>query len=267
MTLVVLQRQLDVHEAFVAGGATIRDSLFGRTGLLFEKYFLFKKAQPRLEKGGNVKKLILSFCVASLLGVTGIADALPFQNGSFENPGAGAGVTTLFSVNTSITGWTVVNGSIDYLGSPWQAAEGTSSIDMSGILTPGILTQNFDTVGGTLYEVIFAMAGNPLGGDKIKDLGVSVANFSKDFTFDTSGKTITDMGWTNFSFTFLATDLLTTLTFTSLENNAFGAALDNVRVDVVANGGGAPVPEPATMLLLGTGFTGLAFFGRKKFMN
>ena len=178
-----------------------------------------------------MKKLILSFCVASLLGVTGIADALPFQNGSFENPGAGDGVTTLFSVNTSITGWTVVNGSIDYLGSPWQAAEGTSSIDMSGILTPGILTQNFDTVGGTLYEVIFAMAGNPLGGDKIKDLGVSVANFSKDFTFDTSGKTITDMGWTNFSFTFLATDLLTTLTFTSLENNAFGAALDNVRVN------------------------------------
>jgi hypothetical protein len=103
-----------------------------------------------------------SLIVCALLGAPGFAFAAPFTNGSFElgpNPGS---FITLGAGNTQIAGWLVSAGNIDYIGSLWQHADGSRSLDMNGS-TAGAVSQTFDTNAGAQYEVRFAMAGNPAG--------------------------------------------------------------------------------------------------------
>lgn len=185
--------------------------------------------------------------------------AAPFQNGGFET-GPGPGVfSTLGAGDTSITGWTVLGNGIDYIGSYWTAAEGSRSLDLNALNTGGI-GQTFDTVTGQQYQVAFRMAGNPAGGPATKTLDASVAGVTQSFSFNTSGKDLSNMGWELKSFQFTATSALSVLRFVSttsaLSGNssypyAFGPALDDVTVTGVSEQ--LPVPEPGSLLLLGTG--------------
>src|SRR5690242_13851687 len=95
-------------------------------------------------------------------------------NGSFED-GPDPGVfTTLNSGSTAITGWTVTNGSIDYIGTYWQPADGARSIDLDGNSPGTIAQQTLATLSGQTYLVSFALAGNPDGLPTIKTVDVTI---------------------------------------------------------------------------------------------
>jgi len=177
-----------------------------------------------------MKKLIAVF--VSLLFCLGFSTAAmtdPFQNGSFEEgPDSVDPFLTLSEGDTSITGWRVSDGSIDLIGNYWAASDGDRSIDLNGDV-PGAISQEFDTEPGFVYHVLFDMAGNP-DSTGLKVLVISANSDTAEYEFDNSSLPPGDMGWTEMSFVFQASDYLTTLEFASITPDAWGPALDNVRV-------------------------------------
>jgi choice-of-anchor C domain-containing protein len=195
---------------------------------------------------------VLSTTLPLLLFTANSASANLIQNGSFETGSdPGDWVITIDPGSTTINNWTVTSGTIDYIGSLWQASEGQRSIDLNGN-NAGAIAQTFNTTIGQSYLVTFDLAGNTAQ-DTIKTMRVEADGQSTNFSFDVTGKTVSNMGWTPQSWQFTANNTQTTLEFTSLTPNASGPALDNVAVVPTDT----PVPEPGTILgsltLLGLG--------------
>lgn len=196
---------------------------------------------------------IFRVAAAAAALVSSSAHAAILINGSFETGVSppSTNFTTLNAGNTNLTGWTIGAGGIDWIGTYWQASDGVRSLDMTAI-NAGSISQTFATIIGQRYLVSFDLAGNPdaNGGSRLKSLDVTINGSGlANYTFDTTGFTRNNMGWTGKTYSFLATTAASTLTFTSRNGRASGPALDNVAVSV---------PEAATwaMMIIGFGLVG-----------
>jgi len=167
-----------------------------------------------------------------LVACIGTVSANIVSNGDFESPIANYPFTTYYAGNT-FGSWHVDSGSIDLIHDYWQAYAGDQSIDLAGE-TPGAVSQTLATVPGKTYTLTFWMAGNP-DYQSVKTLGISWngADLPSTYTFDSTGHSHTDMGWTKVTITNLeATSASTVLTFKDIgKDQCYGIALDNISVD------------------------------------
>ena len=171
-----------------------------------------------------------------ILGVVAIAVAAPLAFASsanaasvaLNNPSFAGGVAEtpdfpdwgfarVFPGNPAVTGWTVGDNGIDYVGSLWAAADGDGhSIDLNSY-GPGSVSQAVDTVLGQTYNVTFAMSGNPAGGEDLglKTMTVSAGNTSQTYEYEvTSENTFDNMRYVDKTFSFVGTGDPVTLTVT-----------------------------------------------------
>lgn len=196
--------------------------------------------------------------LAAAVALPCAANAASVVNGSFED-GVDPGVfTTVNAGQTNIAGWDVLAGSVDYIGTYWQASDGVRSVDLSGN-SIGTLGQTVTGLTpGQSYSVTFDVSRNPDGGVTPRTGTFTANGQSFLFSYSDASSTRANMKWATVSYRFLATGTSALISFSADASGGccYGPALDNVRI--------AAVPEPASWAMMVGGFTLLGATMRRR---
>ncbi|MGW4941778.1 choice-of-anchor C family protein [Actinoplanes sp. NPDC004185] len=168
-----------------------------------------------------------------LAGVAAPASAAPGRPADgFEKPVVTPGTYVTRTAGETFGRWTVTRGSIDQIGRGyWQAADSRQSIDLNG-RSEGTVRTTAATQPSVRYRVSYYLAGNPAGGPAVKTGQVLInGTVRQTFSFDTTGRSFTKMGYVRRSFVFVGTGGPATIDFASTSGpTAYGPVIDKTSV-------------------------------------
>lgn len=176
-------------------------------------------------------------CAAMLISVAARGQNL-ITNGGFEEPAVPAGDADggiRFMAPADIPGgWRLIDGSADILrragATQFQVVDGAQAIDLNGG-SRGTLRRTLDLSGPAVFRLSYWLSGNPTCGAGIQRATITLENvFVTSPTFSTVGRSVTDMAWQYFEFSFAGLPDPVTLTFQSVTGTDCGPMIDDVRL-------------------------------------
>jgi choice-of-anchor C domain-containing protein len=201
--------------------------------------------------------LAISLAVLGIALSTNAGAATLVLDGDFSNPWGGN--FTTYGVGAMGPSWNVTSGSVDLIGSYWQApSAGGGSVDLAGN-GPGGISQSLLLNPGS-YKLTFSLSGNPDNGTPLKGVRTSIGGVTQDFFYSTGANTHADMKYDLESIVFAISGVgqqSALLSFLSLDSDtSWGAVIGNVSVSAI--------PLPAALPLFGAALLGAFGFSRRR---